>query len=354
MNKQDEIRKQLEQMNIEFTETAFIECVKQGKVEVVKLFLSAGMDSNLDYPKGYVALLEELSGDIIMYEDPEYAMPPTLTEETEKNVTPLMWAAMYNQIKVAEVLINNSAQVDAQDKIGSTALHIAAAKGFSELVQLLIVHGATVGIKDSVGYTPLAWAVCRGHIVFFQIASFSGRGSEKAKDNLTDTQKDNFENLPKDNLKNISLDRVVGKEHFETVKCLLVNGANLNEINLLFKAVKAIQLEMAKFLIDLGLDIHERDYHGETLLTTAVRTWNPEMVKLILEQGADVNEQDTDGKTALISASWISAIKPAEVLIQNGAKFDLRDNESKTALDWAEELGHEKFVQLLKTAGAKE
>jgi len=74
--------------------------------------------------------------------------------------TPLHWAAGNEGRQVAELLIANGADVNAQSEMG-TPLHFAAAFGHKEIAELLIAKGAGVNAKSDDGdwaETPLDWA----------------------------------------------------------------------------------------------------------------------------------------------------------------------------------------------------
>lgn len=62
--------------------------------------------------------------------------------------TPLMWAAMNNQISVMNLLLKFDADIDAQDDDGWTALHFAAASESYKAAELLINNKANVDIKN--------------------------------------------------------------------------------------------------------------------------------------------------------------------------------------------------------------
>lgn len=71
--------------------------------------------------------------------------------------TPLMWAAISEDVAVIETLIEAGASLDMQDNWGATALHAAAANSYSEglddVVQVLLDAGASATIVNRYGET---------------------------------------------------------------------------------------------------------------------------------------------------------------------------------------------------------
>ena len=65
-----------------------------------------------------------------------------------KNQTPLMWAAMKNQPKCAEVLLDFKASLDLQDTKGDSALHLACFGGHAAIVTLLMDRGASLTLRN--------------------------------------------------------------------------------------------------------------------------------------------------------------------------------------------------------------
>jgi ankyrin repeat protein len=72
--------------------------------------------------------------------------------------TPLILAAAGRQTAAAVVLLQERANVNAQDTTGETALHWAAKTANDELVQLLVERGADVNVRGRSGETPLIFA----------------------------------------------------------------------------------------------------------------------------------------------------------------------------------------------------
>ncbi|MBM3776749.1 MAG: hypothetical protein FJW23_00730 [Acidimicrobiia bacterium] len=65
-------------------------------------------------------------------------------------------AAMLEAVTVA---LDAGAAVDAVDKDGNTALHLAASRGQDQVVRLLVERGAAIDAKNGKGQTPLAMAL---------------------------------------------------------------------------------------------------------------------------------------------------------------------------------------------------
>ena len=84
--------------------------------------------------------------------------------------TPLHLAAMYGHQSIAQLLIENKADVNAGDCNGSTPLHVATCQGMSALVVLLVKNGADINSRSLNGSTPLhSAAACFGKSVFYPL-----------------------------------------------------------------------------------------------------------------------------------------------------------------------------------------
>lgn len=70
--------------------------------------------------------------------------------------------ARYGDEEDIHEALKNSAQVDAQDDDGRTALHMAAANGYTSIAQVLLKAGANTEMKNTSGNTALHWACVGG------------------------------------------------------------------------------------------------------------------------------------------------------------------------------------------------
>ena len=91
----------------------------------------------------------------------------------ESQGTPLHWAALNNSKEVCEILLAEKVvdskskkiidYINVQDKIGFTAMHIAATYGYIDVVESLISHKADVRSTAGDGRTPLHVAALGNH-----------------------------------------------------------------------------------------------------------------------------------------------------------------------------------------------
>jgi tankyrase len=70
--------------------------------------------------------------------------------------------AGYNNLEVAEYLLEQGADVNAQDKGGLIPLHNASSYGHLDIAALLIKYNTVVNATDKWGFTPLHEAAQKG------------------------------------------------------------------------------------------------------------------------------------------------------------------------------------------------
>lgn len=71
-------------------------------------------------------------------------------------------ASRRGDIMLLESLLEKDASVDFKDQYGLTAIHIAAIKGYKDVVMLLVEFGSSLECIDAEGRTPLHMAVVGG------------------------------------------------------------------------------------------------------------------------------------------------------------------------------------------------
>uniref|UniRef100_A0A1I8I1A6 Poly [ADP-ribose] polymerase n=1 Tax=Macrostomum lignano TaxID=282301 RepID=A0A1I8I1A6_9PLAT len=163
--------------------TPLHEAAAKGKFEICKLLLRHGADpakknrdgcAPIDLVKDTESdIYDLLRGDQALLESAKkgnlakvqrLVSPENIScrDTAGRNSTPLHLAAGYNNYEVAEYLLAQGAEVNAQDRGGLIPLHNASSYGHVDIAALLVRHGADVNAVDKWGYSPLHEAAQKG------------------------------------------------------------------------------------------------------------------------------------------------------------------------------------------------
>lgn len=138
--------------------------------------------------------------------------------------------------------------------------------------------------------------------------------------------------------------KVVKENRIEFLKLLLRKGADLYKLdiyqgNLIHTLCNSNydNMEIAKFLIEKGIDIDAEDNFQNTPLILACSRGNTKLVKLLIEQNININKQNKDGDNPLIEACKIGNLDIVKMLIDNkNIDIEIFNNKNMNALMIAE------------------
>jgi ankyrin repeat protein len=204
--------------------------------------------------------------------------------------TALHWAAHWDDLSTADLLIRAGANVQAANGYGITPLALACTNGNGEMVALLLKAGADPNAARSTGETPLMTASRSGSL--------------------------------------------------EAVKALLAHGASvdakepLEGQTALMWAISERHADVARVLLEHSVDLHARTRSGFTPLLFAARAGDLSSTRMLLEAGAEANETSSDGTSALLVATVRGHANVAMFLLEHGADPNA-DRAGYTALHWA-------------------
>lgn len=109
--------------------------------------------------------------------------PPSFSSaRNDQGQTPLYWACESDDPYLAQVLIDNGADVDATESFGYSPLHLAAFLGHENLTRTLINANASLTGGNNEGSTPLHLAAKQGHASVVRLIVASGKADVLAKD----------------------------------------------------------------------------------------------------------------------------------------------------------------------------
>ena len=151
--------------------------------------------------------------------------------------------------------------------------------------------------------------------------------------------------------------------NIETLNLILSRGCydiNMKDIygaTCLHIACQHGHLEIAKYLINLGANMHDEDDHNMTCLFYTCLSNNDahvnvSIVNSLIEKGINIHKVNNDGETCLFFACINNAYDVARVLIDNGSNIGTINKHGTTAFHSACKHGYLDIVKLLIKNGA--
>jgi ankyrin repeat protein len=312
--------------------------------------------------------------------------------------TPLHWAAKLNQTKIAQLLLDNGAELGVKDFVGGSPLHSACLFGSTGVAKVLLRNGAKIKSKDNSGDMPIHTAVESGYpriveiLIDFNAAIINdsnGDGKHPLHVAIDASRTDSFITLAS-----------MGADLTRTNR----DGANVVELAILLKRDRILKfLEKRKIAIksdsamlrrlrtqrraqvvdhytSRGINLHPifieiiagdtermrkllseqsnicnlrrgKSRNSETPLFTALKYGHDHIAKTLLDAGANVMAQ-YNGNTPLHYAARDGRCMIASLLIDKGADVNAKNKKGDTPLILAAKRGRAELVKILMMNGA--
>uniref|UniRef100_A0A8B9ZZV6 K Homology domain-containing protein n=1 Tax=Anas zonorhyncha TaxID=75864 RepID=A0A8B9ZZV6_9AVES len=338
------------------------EACSDGDVNAVRKLLDEGRSVNEHTEEGESLLCLACSAGYYELAQVLLAMHANVEDRGNKgDITPLMAAASGGYVDIVKLLLVHCADVNAQSSTGNTALTYACAGGFVDIVKVLLKAGANIEDHNENGHTPLMEAASAGHVEVARVLLEYGAGINTHSNEFKESALTlacykgiilylilflflgaNLEEVNDEGY--TPLMEAAREGHEEMVALLLAQGANINaqteetQETALTLACCGGFSEVADFLIKAGADI---ELGCSTPLMEAAQEGHLELVKYLLAAGANVHATTATGDTALTYACENGHTDVADVLLQAGADLDKQEDLKKTILEGIETGKHQ-------------
>lgn len=239
--------------------------------------------------------------------------------------------ADYNAFKCAKYFIELGIEMEKYNNQGETCLLRVARYGAKEVAQVLIDNGADLRAKHQVSSFSVL-SICSQYDSF-EIAAMI---FEKAKFTAEEMSHPFRVAIAKGSLKMAQL--------------LLDNGAVLDSPFLLLSyCIKHDIRESVVFLVQHGVDPnHSLMSPNDNALIVCAQFKRFELARYFIDLGVDINAQKGDRKTPLMQAIEVGAKDIARLLIQSGCDLTLTDNLHLTALEYCKVFGANEILELIE------
>jgi len=207
------------------------------------------------------------------------ALSPVMAQDGAKLIE-YVWSQEFDK---AKELVRSGVDVNYQDpSSGSTALMLACGYDFADMAKFLVEHDADLNLRDKLGQTALMIAAYRSVELFNLLLS---KGADiKVKDQEGRTA-----------LTHAWVGVLSEEVPLDVVETLLNKGADVNEApdrgraegyTCLMMAARNNRPDLVTFLIEKGANVNARAKDGKTALALAQEEGHSEMVKLLKVAGA--------------------------------------------------------------------
>ncbi|OJJ08898.1 hypothetical protein ASPVEDRAFT_204785 [Aspergillus versicolor CBS 583.65] len=105
-------------------------------------------------------------------------------------------------------------------------------------------------------------------------------------------------------------------------------------------------LDVLKFLLEIGADIHWHGRYGSALHAAAAYNQDQAVIEL-LQHGSSISATDDAGRTSLLTAVYNESQSVTQILVAEGADLSVRDNNGQTCLHLVARSGNVTMAKLL-------
>ena len=253
------------------------------KLEIARVLLDHGANIHAKNVRGQTSLHLVSRGDGYDRSETRTALVELLLSRgadvdarDEDQMTPFLWSVYWWKPKIAEILLQNGAEVNAVNIHRQNALHIISKnRGHNqreeELISLFkLLGGVDINGRDNDERTPL------------HVASYCGR---------VDVAKALLEHAVQVNAKDLSGYTPLHEVTFGKYYCRSFGLYRWRQKDHLGKV-----LHLAEILLESGANIDAQNKDRETPLHLASHLRFHDMARLLLKHGADVNVKNSEGK----------------------------------------------------------
>ena len=260
-----------------------------------------------------------------------------INAKDEKNKTPLDYAVTKKRTEVIELLRAKGGKA-AKELAAAENIFAAAEVGDLEAIRKHLEGGVDVDAVNKQGYTALHMAVRRGQkdaVALLLEKDANVNAERKGKTPLEFAGK------------NEEIAALLREKGGKTSKEIKAAGS-------IFEAAQNGLVDAVKTHLAAGVDVNGKNKGGYTALHLAAKKGHLEVAKVLVEAKADVAATSKSGKTALHYVAYYNGnLDLANLLLAAEAAVNAMDGKSKTPLDYALSKKRTELAELLRSKGGK-
>jgi len=293
----------------------------------------------------------------------------------QQNTDAIFTAIRANDINAIAAAINNGGDINGTTHGGFKPLNYAAYIGkTTDIIDFLLDNGADIDAEDGDHYTPLHHAASRTNIAL--MAHLITKGARVDEADITkciDLLRNYRNGITKEDaealIQAIQNRDDIREDAFTTFLQAAIFGSDIESvdgnIDALFTAINDEDVEAVHYAVAnlkaacqnndaiLAEALNTQKRYHKTALLKAISKKNIEIINILLDARADVNTKDSSGYTPLHSAAMFGTLEMVETLLAvDNINVNAVTTDKCTPISLAARKGHEDIVNALITAGA--
>jgi len=249
--------------------------------------------------------------------------------------TALMLASVLGNYRSAEHIMRSKPDVNTRNNNGETPLIVAVRNERSDLVALLLDNGAQIHAQDAGGNSPFTVALDTSPRMVLSLL-------EKGRDQVDNEGRSPLDIAILAKKSAADIERITG--WVGTRQLSLVDKEGRTPLRY---AMDADNLVIAKFLTDQGSDVFSIARDGKTPADIALAGGNMEAVRALFG-GKAINARDLSGNTILHYAAKKSPADMVKFLLDLGAERSAPNTAGETPADIAARWGNSAALEILR------
>ena len=265
-------------------------------------------------------------------------------DENQDSGTTLMSLVGEGDCEAVNCILKKGDDVNFSDKNGKTLVHIAAEKGFVDMLQILHGNGANLDVKDINGRNIIWYALMKrnNYSIIRWLTQQDVDVKCRDKEGFTPAH------------------HAASTGDLDMLKLLHSNGAHIHQVSrkgytsIMAAVDGTCDYETVRWLIKQQVDINCCDKDGLTPAYYAARKGNLAVLKLLEKNGADIHQVSSDGANCIMAAIRGSGnFDTVMWLIEQHVDVNCCDNDGFTPAHIASEKGNLDVLNLLHSNGAE-
>lgn len=306
--------------------------IKRNDIEKVKELILAGFDVNTkDFYWGTIPLHHAVCANANI-EIVKFLLDngAEVNAQNKYKSTPLHWAASFSNKYIVKLLLDNGATIDIKDNNGHTPLHRAILENNKAVIELLIKSKSNVNTNSSINETPLHQAVRNNDIGIIKLLI----------DNNTEIQACSYVNQRTHKASNFAIQTssfvktTQDISHDLPFEALAKEGAS-NFANPSFDLfVEALAKSEALAKYEATMDTSS-DYRASMEWPVDLRTMQDASTLRLRSTGRYMDMVNVQSQTGLTPLHCVVSVEAAKLLLESGANKNIKNIEGQTAEDIA-------------------